>query len=150
MGIIKKSHFENKKPAFLWRGTEGLHVSISKLSDRSTASEASKERKSVSIVPDLDLRNLFVPKPSSSQSFIHETPLPGIQDDFRLSCRSAFRVCQLYISNEKENVNMTPLQSSLKILREMVTDFYYRQRSIVCTEVVLITPRATPTSPTLP
>lgn len=118
LGIIKKAHLANKKPAFLWRGVEGLKYSMHRLSDKSTASESSRQDFSpCEELCGLDLNKIFAPRPSSSSRGIHDTPqLKTVQDDFKLTTRSAFRLCQLFVTGEKENLipNMsTPLPKGL-------------------------------------
>lgn len=120
LGIIKKAHLDNKKPAFLWRGVEGLNCSIGKLSDKSTASELSKEEKTSSPVPEVDFNQIIVPRLSSSFKHVHDTPATKFHDDFKLSSRSAFRLCKLFISTEKENFNFTPQQQLSKLHRDFV------------------------------
>jgi hypothetical protein len=103
LGIIKKAHLDNKKPAFLWRGLEGLQASIGKYSNLSSSSEYSKDEYRFTELSHLELDKIVVPKPYPSIKSIHDTPQMKVQDDFKLTSRSAFRICKLFETSGKEN-----------------------------------------------
>lgn len=103
LGIIKKAHLDNKKPAFLWKGLEGLQGSIGKYSNLSTASECSRDEYKFTEISNLAMHKIVIPKPYPSNKSIHDTPQLKVQDDFKLSSSSAFRVCKLFEPICKEN-----------------------------------------------
>lgn len=103
LGLIKKAHLDNKKPAFLWRGIEGLQGSLGKFSNLSTASECSKDEFKITDFPNLEMHKIVIPKPYPVLKSIHDTPQLKVQDDFKLTSRSAFRLCKLFETGEKES-----------------------------------------------
>lgn len=104
LGIIKKAHLDNKKPAFLWKGLEGLKGSMGKLSSQSTSSELSKDDVILTELSSLEFHKIVIPEPHPKIKSIQDTPQLKVQDDFKLTSRSAFRICKLFhSSSEKEN-----------------------------------------------
>lgn len=102
LGIIKKAHLDNKKPAFVWRGIEGLNLTNGKGSEKSTACEESFTDNQISPISlgYLDT-SIIVPQVTQKVFKLTDTPLPKVQDDFKFSSQSAFKICRLFVSNEK-------------------------------------------------
>lgn len=91
----------------MWKGVDGLKSSMEKLSDKSTASELSKE--DAEVYPGFGMSwesNVLVsiPRVSVSGRAFMNSPIVR-RDSFKLSTRSAFRVCSLFSGEAPEGSN---------------------------------------------